>query len=188
MRGSSSAALQTPSTTWRTFCLWYFSIRPTLILLLHSQLVLPTIWYPSILLRFHRWYVSWSGDPLLTIPPRWFQGIVIAMMVGQVPFEGWALKQVSEGKRKWQMWVPVYATHVLTCMVPVFADLLGGTHVKMNTIRTLLPKVADLVGILALLWLSYKQGIFASLIGTHAGPEVIITPAPTPSKLKSSSS
>lgn len=188
MRVSSSIPMSSPSATWRTFCTWYFAIRPALILLLHSQLVLPTSWYPSILLRFHRWYVTWSGDPLLTVPPCWFQGIVVSMLLLQMPFELYALNQVANGKKRWQAWIPVYATHVVSCLIPVFADLMGGIHPGMNTARTMLPKVADIAGVLALLGLAYKQDIFASLLGTGmSGPEVIITPAPTPSKSKSSS-
>lgn len=191
LRTSSSSGVATQlaiNSAWRTFCLWYFAIRPALTLLLHSQLVLPTSWYPSILLRFHRWYVGWSGDPLLSVPPRWFQGIVVTMLTVQMPFELYALKQVVEGKKRWQAWIPVYAVHVLTGWIPVFAEVVGGTHVGMNMVRTLLPKVADLIGVLVLLGLAYERGIFASLIATGSGgPEVILTPSPTPSKTAKSS-
>jgi hypothetical protein len=117
------------------------------------------------------------------VPPRWFQGIVVTMLTVQMPFELYALKQVAAGKKRWQAWIPVYAVHVLTGLVPVFAEVLGGTHVRMNMIRTLLPKVTDLVGVLVLLGLAYERGILASILATgHAGPEVIPTPSPTPSK------
>lgn len=159
MRPTRAAEAHQPAlAAWLTFCTWFFSIRPVLTLLLHTQLVLPTSWYPSLLIKAHRWWIQWSGDQLMSVPPRWWQGTVMAMVLVQMPYEVWACHQIYTGSRTWIYWLPAYCIHTATCMIPVLADILIGQYEGMNRFRTLLPKTADFLGVLLLAAFAQSQG------------------------------
>lgn len=162
-----------PLPAWTTFLAWYFALRPLFIVLLHSQLVLPTRWYPAALLALHRWYVGWSGDPLLTVPPPWFQGVVVAMLAGQLPFELAALSGLYHGTHKWELGLPLYIAHTATTMVPVLADLLGAQHPSMHLLKTLLPKLADLAALALLAAYARQRGLLWPVL-----PASPVRPAP----------
>ena len=95
----------------------------------------------------------------MTKPPVWWQGIVaFGLVLGQVPFELAALHDIRQGRRRWIGGLPFYCVHVLSCMVPMFADLMMSSDENINRARTLIPKLMDLAAVLMLLVYARLQG------------------------------
>lgn len=151
------------SRFWPVFLWSYFIVRPLLTITLHAQLVLPTAFYPEYLVAFHAWYCGLSKDPLLTNVYPWFQSLMLAQLLVQTPYELHALWCLYKGEKKYIKWLPVYAAHVLTCILPAVFEIAYGKHYGAGEskfmVMALAPKLYDAICVLLLrkFYIRYPQ-------------------------------
>jgi hypothetical protein len=60
-------------------------INIPIVLLVESQAVFPSVFFPQSLLDAVQWYVHLSGDYLVRDKPPFFRGLVLAELVFQLP-------------------------------------------------------------------------------------------------------
>lgn len=63
----------------------FMLINIPIVLLVESQAVFPSVFFPQSLLDAVQWYVHLSGDYLVRDKPPFFRGLVLAELVFQLP-------------------------------------------------------------------------------------------------------
>eukprot|EP00898_Chlorokybus_atmophyticus_P000028 jgi/Chlat1/1025/Chrsp109S01449 len=105
----------------------FFLLHAPLAILFDAQAVLPADWFPQVFKDATSNYIKHLHDPLVSSTPIWFKSLVWCETVIQFPFFFLAAYAFATGKQSIRIPLIMYCTHVLTTMVPIYAELWGDT-------------------------------------------------------------
>jgi hypothetical protein len=103
----------------------FMLINIPIVLLVESQAVFPSVFFPQSLLDAVQWYVHLSGDYLVRDKPPFFRGLVLAELVFQLPLLVVNSYAFIAGKGWGRITGILFGAQLFTTMVPIFADLLA---------------------------------------------------------------
>ena len=116
----------------RAIALLYFVSHIPITLLIDGQALLPPSYFPSWAKQSLQWYISLSNDPLMSKARTskefaWFRGLIAIELTFQLPlFFALTYGFYARAQSTWVHVVNIiYAVHVMTTMVPIFASLAG---------------------------------------------------------------
>jgi hypothetical protein len=108
----------------RSIWLGYFAIHIPISMLIDFQAILPKSWYPpGLTWLVDEWYFDNFGDFLMKNPPVWFQSLVWAELILQMPFFCYALLALYNRWPSFRWSAFAYATHLLTVMIPILSEV-----------------------------------------------------------------
>ncbi|KAJ9533010.1 hypothetical protein QJQ45_018099 [Haematococcus lacustris] len=109
----------------------YFLVHIPTTLLIDSQSLAPSSWYPNAARELLQWHIKTNNDHLVSPVaenPPWFVALVVCEVVLQLP----AFLVLAYGLAYYKPWVRIpciiYGTHVATTLVPILADFIFGNH------------------------------------------------------------
>eukprot|EP00210_Caulerpa_lentillifera_P007314 g6991.t1 len=104
--------------------LLFFIVHLPVSVIVDSQVLFPTKWYPKWATDIVEDYITDSGDPLMSNPELWFASLVACELVFQVPFfvcGVWCYLTK-------QCWIRIpailYSVHTCTTMIPIVSTLI----------------------------------------------------------------
>ncbi|GIL60429.1 hypothetical protein Vafri_15020, partial [Volvox africanus] len=102
----------------------YFILHIPTTILVDSQSIVPSKYYPSWAKELLQWHIKTNGDHLVSTNPLWFVSLVLCECFLQLPF--FFIAAFAFIKRRNWIRIPsiVYGVHVATTMVPILVDIL----------------------------------------------------------------
>lgn len=101
----------------------YFAIHIPITLLIDAQALVPDrSIYPQAAVDLVDFYISDFGDFLMAKPPLWFQSLMWAEMLVQVPFFFVAVYAFAKCRNWIRIPALMYGTHLVTVMTPILFE------------------------------------------------------------------
>jgi hypothetical protein len=127
---------------WRNVFLCFFISHIPITICIDGQ-GLFSQYYPQVLRDLVAWYCDVFGDVLMRYPdsPPWFQALVCAELVLQLPFFFAAVQMIRQTENhpsdEYPSWFRtaclIYGSHVTTTLVPIIATFWASTN--MTTLQ-----------------------------------------------------
>lgn len=101
----------------------YFASHIPITIFIDAQAVVPASFFPTTPRLLLHWHVTQHGDFLMLSPPLWFQTLVCAELLLQLPFFFFALRAfLTRSEHSFASLFHIYAAHVVTTMLPILAS------------------------------------------------------------------
>jgi hypothetical protein len=90
------------------------------------QAIFPTYMYPQFLLDMHAHYCYLVKDPFMCRPKLWFQGIVLAELLVQIPLLIVLVRKIIKHDKSQLYYVALlaYGVHAATTLIPILTEIV----------------------------------------------------------------
>eukprot|EP00798_Chlamydomonas_sp_ICE-L_P018166 gene18166-24598_t len=102
----------------------YFATHIPITLLIDSQSIIPSDFYPSWAQDALEWHIKVNGDHLVSSNFPWFQALAACELLFQFPFFFVAAYAFACEKRWIRIPALIYGVHVATTMIPILGDFM----------------------------------------------------------------
>ncbi|XP_064618496.1 sigma intracellular receptor 2-like [Lineus longissimus] len=103
----------------------YFITHIPIAIFFDSQMLLPSWLYPEVARNTVLWYSKEYKDPMVVAAPVWFKSFIVCEITMQLPFFFFGAYAFVKGGCRWiRTPLLIYASHVVTTMLPIMAHIM----------------------------------------------------------------